>query len=359
MGGSHQGVTSNPRLILGPNPASPGSVVTVSGFDFPRSQPVKVYFQDPSHGVVNAATNDGGFFNAGMKLPDHINGGSRVYAVSGSVTSFIPLQVMKPSLMAVNNPLSQDGTDVINGKGFLANSLVTLALSHGSSRINEGSVKADRLGQISSNIALPDMFLGTQSTLVASDTAHNTAFFTISKDPPIRVSPRAAHIGTSVTVSGRLFAKNEPITVYLQGEVVATGETSPSGRFQVSFNVPADAVRGTDTVTVKGATGDSGTATLTVNANSHLLVAPPSGAPGSTIHITGGSFVPGHTVNIVLEGATNNSSAPMSMGTATAQSDGTINVYKQVPSNAAPGHYEIVAEDPVTGTMSSTSFNVR
>jgi hypothetical protein len=266
---------------------------------------------------------------------------------------------MKPSLMAVNNPLSQDGTDVINGKGFLANSLVTLALSHGSSRINEGSVKADRLGQISSNIALPDMFLGTQSTLVASDTAHNTAFFTISKDPPIRVSPRAAHIGTSVTVSGRLFAKNEPITVYLQGEVVATGETSPSGRFQVSFNVPADAVRGTDTVTVKGATGDSGTATLTVNANSHLLVAPPSGAPGSTIHITGGSFVPGHTVNIVLEGATNNSSAPMSMGTATAQSDGTINVYKQVPSNAAPGHYEIVAEDPVTGTMSSTSFNVR
>jgi len=117
-----------------------------------------------------------------MKLPDHINDGSRVYAVSGSATSFIPLHVMRPLLTALYNPLSQDGTAVINGKGFLANAPVTLTLSHGSSHLSESTVMANQLGQIESSVVVHD----TQDTLVASDPDHNTALVNLNAPPPHR-----------------------------------------------------------------------------------------------------------------------------------------------------------------------------
>jgi hypothetical protein len=260
MGGSHQGVTSSPRLVLGPNPVSPGSVVTVSGFDFPESQPVKVYFQDPSHDVVNTTVNAGGFFNADMKLPDQINDGSRVYAVSGSVTSFIPLHIMKPLLTALYNPLSQDGTAVINGKGFLANSSVTLTLSHGSSRIHKSTVRANQLGQIQSSVVVSDM----QGTLVASDSKHNTASINLNVPPPptrntisrVKFSSLGGAPGKSINVSGGSFPAGDTVSIALDSSRSAStaikslaSATATNGTINTSFSVPT-LPRGTYTIVV-------------------------------------------------------------------------------------------------------------
>ena len=256
MGGSHQGVTIDPRLILGPNPASPGSVVTVSGFDFPSSKGVKVYFQDPAHGVVNATTNGGGFFNADMKLPDQISEGSRVYAVSGSVTSFIPLHVMKPSLTALNTPSSLNGTVLINGNGFLANEPVTLTLSHGSSNIHKSTVMANQQGQIQSSVAVTD----TQDTLVASDPANNTASVNLSASPnaiphshptSIVFSSRSGCSGQTIRVSGLNAGDSESLVLQSsRSNSSSVGQSlgsTTSGTTQ--FTVPQDA-RGTYTIVI-------------------------------------------------------------------------------------------------------------
>lgn len=349
LGGSHQSVTTGPRLILGPSPASPGSVVTISGFDFPESQPVRVYFQDPSHGVVNTTTNAGGFFNTGMKLPDHINNGSRVYAVSGSVTSFVPLQVMKPYLKIVNNPLTQNGTAIINGQGFLANAPVTMTLSHGSASLHKSTVMSNQLGQIESSVAMTD----TQDTLVASDAAHNTASFNFSAGPQITVHALARG---STTVVGTGFQSGETITVTLQGTQVATATTTRSGRFVVHFTVPQSAVSGNSTITVTGSSGDSASSSFYVTVASRPLSVPRIGFPGSNATVKGGSYNPGDSVTIELEGVGLNSQVGSTVASTTALSNGSINTSFSV--SQAPGVYRLFVIDTTTGKSSSSLFRI-
>jgi hypothetical protein len=357
LGGSHQSVTSGPRLILGPNPASPGSVVTISGFDFPATKAVKIYFQDPSHGVVNTVTNAGGFFNAGMTLPNHINDASRVYAVSGPISSSILLQVMKPSLTALNTPSSQDGIALINGEGFLANKPVTLTLSNGASSVSKGMVTADRLGQITYNLPLTDLSSDTQDTLVASDPARNTAFIRFNAAPRIYVRPLIGSRGSRVTVIGMRFSGNEKVTINFQGQPVATTQAR-GGRFVTSFTVPLNAVGGPNTITAIGASGDKAPPT-TFKVISNLLVVPHSGFPGQSIAAFGGSFTPNGSVVIkLMDTQPHSSSVGFTMGSTTARSNGTIQTFLTVPSNAPRGRYSIVFIDTASGKSTSASFFV-
>jgi alpha-L-fucosidase len=73
--------------------------------------------------------------------------------------------------------------------------------------------------------------------------------------------------------------------------------------------------------------------------------------PGGSLTVTGTNFAPGDTVTIVLH------SAPVTLGTTTANPSGAFSVVVTIPSDTAPGDHQIVASDP-DGDSASTNLMV-
>lgn len=77
------------------------------------------------------------------------------------------------------------------------------------------------------------------------------------------------------------------------------------------------------------------------------VTAPAQAAAGSTITVTGESFIPGETVQVWLL------STPVQIGTATVGTDGTFTVNAAIPANVTAGSHSVEVRGSVTSAVAS------
>jgi hypothetical protein len=178
-----------------------------------------------------------------------------------------------------------------------------------------------------------------------------TAAVTITVPSPVAaVAPASGVPGATVTASGSGFVAGEPVTVTFDGAQVVTGSTSVTGTVAASFAVPGQAANGGHTVLLRGAaSGITASASFTVAAQITVAVAPASGAPGTTVTVSGNGFGASEPVTVSYDGAQVAAGVSAASGSLPGLSFG-------VPNPTAAGPHTIVARGSTTGRAASAVF---
>lgn len=108
------------------------------------------------------------------------------------------------------------------------------------------------------------------STRTPAPTATRTATATATNTPgpaslrTITLQPASGMPGASFTVQGAGFVVGEAVTVSLAGRTAGTTTASATGSFMLTISVPKNSHAGPVTVTAKGGSGDSTSASFTI-----------------------------------------------------------------------------------------------
>ncbi len=174
----------------------------------------------------------------------------------------------------------------------------------------------------------------------------------------IYLSPPSGVTGTTVTVTGSGFSTNEtPITFYYDSTVVATAPSVPSANISgglsgITLVVPASP-SGPHTIV---ASGPNNSANTTFTVTPGISVSPSSGAPGTTITVTGSGFSANETAIKVTYDGTAVATTPSAPSTNSQGGWSATFVVAVSPS----GSYNIGASGSTTsaGSVSNKTFTV-
>lgn len=358
-----------PKLAISPNRASPGSTVTVTGFEYPANTKMEIYFQNRAYGVTRAVTNAGGFFTSSLKLPKTYTGGSPyVYAASGDKMTKMQLSFAKPSLVMTDASNATDassgssGLASLVGKGFSANAPVHLALLKGKSSLNVGNVATDSEGNFTFQMHISDIPPDRASILRATGVDQN-ATIQLRRPPTIRLTRTAGQVGTGTTVIGDNFWGREIVDVLFDRTRVAIARANWRGHFVINFRVPPGPL-GFNRVSARGRRSRR-----LVYTTFRLFVLPPFaflrpgdyGAPGERITAIGIRFTRRGRVELLLiRSKPTHSAVGTLLGHTTASSDGIVRITFSVPHSVSPGHgYSVLLIDMASGNSTSIPFYIR
>lgn len=172
--------------------------------------------------------------------------------------------------------------------------------------------------------------------------------FTVA-NPELAITPTEGTVGSELKINGTGFGLNETITVKYDGQTQAfsgDSDTNSNGAFgDTLINIPPSPA-GLHTITVSDQ-APSATSEKQFRVLPSMSMSPASGAPGTSIDISGTGFGASKSVTIYFNDAQ----------AAQASSDAQGNFSTSlVPSITAPGTYTVKADD---GTNSKTaSFSV-
>ncbi|WP_338250769.1 hypothetical protein [Dictyobacter halimunensis] len=357
-------------LSVGPNLASPGTTVMVTGFHYVASKKVEVYFQNRANGVVDAVTNGGGFFNVALQLPrQYSDGPSYVYAVSDSITTRVPLHFATPSLTYTAAEASKTSNEdlpssvLVRGTGFMANEQVSFEFRNEAATVQTGKLTTDSNGTFTLPISTEDGSYQSSTLLTISDTRHTPAWrIPIHFTPRIRVLPVTGPVGTRVSIYGKGFKRYENVRLSFQSTVVGWAHTNRFGRFHTAFQVPGTATLSPSTNDVSAVGLRSGVvawASFQVQPSSSVY--PRVTSPNGWISSMGSQFSPNGRVEIVfVDPNISSSSVGTIVRTLTASSRGQFATIFQIPSTASHNKtYNIVDIDDTTGMSSVTPIFVQ
>ncbi len=242
-------------------------------------------------------------------------GSSTISACTGSVCSTTTLTVAQLSVTSVSPASGAVGTVVtITGTGF--------GSSQGSSTVSFNGVAATPQTWSSGTITVPVPANATSGNIVVtvSGVASNGSPFTVI--PVINsLAPSAGAIGTSVTLSGSGFGPIQNSSIVSFNGMVGTPSAWNSA--SITVPVPATATSGNVAVTVGGVNSNGVVFTLYPIVSN---VSPSTGAPGSSVTITGKNFS-ANTGIVTFNGVS---------ATVSSWSDTSISV--SVPSGAGSGN---------------------
>ncbi|GHO82753.1 hypothetical protein [Dictyobacter formicarum] len=374
-------------LSVGPNPASPGTTVMVTGFQYAAAKKVEVYFQNRANGVVSTVTTGGGFFNVALQLPRHyVDGLSYVYAVSDSTTTRAPLHFARPSVTYAAVKASQQtnpdlqSSVLVRGTGFLTNEPVTFEFRNEATAIQTGKLTTDGNGTFTLPLSTADTPYQGNASLTVRDTLHQPAWtIPIWLTPQIHIRPTSGPVGTRVHIRGTGFQRHEEVRISFQGIFVAWAYTNRVGKFSTAFQVPhaatltsptderqasgfaslspalqipngATLTPSTDDVRAVGMSSGA-VATASFQVQPSVFLDPPFARPNQWVSTRGSQFSPNGTVEILFaDPDTSASSVGIPVSTLTASSTGLISTSFQVPAIAVDGRrYNIVYIDEATG----------
>jgi hypothetical protein len=124
-------------------------------------------------------------------------------------------------------------------------------------------------------------------------------------------------------VSGTGFDSNSDITIYLDGDDVATDETDRDGSFEVTFDVPAVA---SDTYDVEAYDEDDNSAWVEFTITAAVVnLSPATGHVDTEVTVSGAGYIAGTPLTIKYDDT--------EVATATAQTDGSFSATFKVPSS--------------------------
>jgi len=238
------------------------------------------------------------------------------------------------------------GTEVkIEGSGFEDNEEIEIKFGTSSVEISRGDDETDSDGEFTSYFLVPESIEGDHTITVEVKNDEGEAEFTV--EPDIDIDPEEGAVDDSVTVTGTGFAKSKDVTIYFDGDEVATDETNTSGSFEVTFYVP-EVEAGTHEVEAEDESDNSASATFSITID--VIISPTTsvnspGHVGVEITISGTGFIPNHEITITY------ASEPVVFYT-TSEADGSFSYTFDTPPSEA-GEHTITASDG-TSSMSVT-----
>ena len=255
------------------------------------------------------------------------------------------------------------GTEVtVYGYNFTADELVGIYYYlDATDSIWRADVKADGDGDFRVTFEVPESYKGAHTVLAkdAEDTKGKSASRSFTVRPGLFVSPAEGPVGTTITVTGRGFAKDETgieVWYYLNGTyetIPVDDDADAKGSWEASFRILPSA-RGSHDIRARGDDSSLGTvsgATFRVmpwinilDGPSGSIVEEPSGSPGESITMTGSGFYAGDRyIKILFEGEETETEPEI----IRADDEGYWEASFKVPEMSR-GEYSVTAEGELT-----------
>jgi hypothetical protein len=346
------------ELSIGPDPANPGTTITVTGFNYPANQTVEVYFQNRLNGIVRTLTNASGSFNASLTLPrEYIDGRSFVYTACGETITKRVLRFIKPSLTLTptNSMILNNHPDAqFKGEGFVANERVDLALTVNNKTTRLGNAVTDDQGRFTYALATRNISFDSTASLTTTDTSRQVTI-PLALHPSIQTNPLAGHIGSTINIFGSGFGRSEAVRVLFQDRVVTTVGTNHNGAFHTSFHVPryAQVSYYYNSIHVYGIRTRAG-ASSSFQVLPLVDLRPDTGSPGQSILAIGSQFTPNGPISIhMIDPDHNASDVGIPLRFIAATSGGIFRTYFKIPNNAQINKtYSVLFIDEGSGVSS-------
>jgi hypothetical protein len=330
----------------------PGTSVTLTGAGFGNAESITVSFEGDS--VATTSTSSVGAWSKSFVVPSSASGSHSV-SITGSKTgtNIIESFTTTPAISLSEKSGAPGATITVTGAGFAEDETgISITFDN---NIVTSDITADANGEWSEDFTVPSGASGSHAVgAYGEDTEANdvpTVSFAIGAG--IKLNKTTGTPGATITVTGSGFGKTETgICITFDGEVVPSTiqPTNASGGWSGTFTVPA-AAAGPHSI---GAYGNKSTAenvaTITFNITGVITLNKTTGAPGTSITVTGSGFGANETgISITFDGETITSDI-------SANSSGGWSGNFTVPAAAAGSH--TIAAHGATSTAVSASLTV-
>ena len=344
-----------PALLLSPASGVPGARVSATGSAFGASEPITISFNGAQ--VANGAAGADGSVGLGFNVPGALAEGVYAVTLRGATTgrsAQISFAIVGGTAIALAPTVGSPGTMVaVSGSGFGAGEPLTL-LFDGASLATATSSGAGTLSGAAFTVPNP-VATGAHTVTVRGTTSgrSQSAAFTVAGPPSVALAPNTGASGTTIVVTGSAFGATEPVTVSLDGLVVASSTSTAAGMVGgIAFVIPNPVAAGAHTVVLRGTnSGQVGSTTLTVTGATTIVQSPTSGGPGATVVVTGSGFGATEPITVSFDAS--------QVATATSSSLGVLpSITYAVPNPVAIGQHTVVVRGTASGRSQSAAFTV-
>ncbi len=344
--------TVTPAMSINRTSGAPGISVTVTGSGFSANETGIIVTYDGTPVASGITVNAQGGWSANFIVPASPSGSHTIDAsgASTSATTVPDITFTTTAGISLSRTSSAPGSSVtITGFGFAAGE-TGITVTYDGTVVASG-ITANAQGGWSANFIVPASPFGSHTIDVsgASTSAATVPDIAFATTAGISVSRTSGAPGISVTVTGSGFSANETgITVTYDGTAAASGITANAqGGWSANFIVPASP-SGSHTIDASGASTSAAIVPdVTFATTAGVYINRTSGAPGSSVTITGFGFTAGETgITVTYDGTAVASGI-------TANSQGGWTTTFPVPESAAGSHnigaYGSVTRAPSVG----------
>ena len=376
-------------IAVKPDSAAPGEVIQVNGYQFEPGRMYKIDLYDdgsswiPLANSVSAGEDE--TFSVSVTIPADTTPGKYAIIATAEVGDGVfraPFAVVDEAFTPALTLSPVSGTDtkavVATGTGFAPDEIVNLWWNESPYVVPGGDLVADRDGNFSVEIAVPESLKEGDHAVYARQRngeieakANFELLATPMVETSITLSSTSGRAGSVITVTGKGYTPGETVTIrwggYV-GPVMGTGTASSTGTFSINATIPTTSGLVTRPVwafdeSVRKASQDF---TVTALVTPSITLSTTSGRAGTRIAVRGTGFQPGETVTVRWGGYV----GPI-MGTGKASSTGTIAIAATIPTTSkiqtlpvwafgtsgqkASAPYRVTAMVVPTITLSTTS----
>ncbi|GAC1463225.1 MAG: hypothetical protein PVSMB7_04580 [Chloroflexota bacterium] len=371
-----------PTLTVSSGTIASGQSLTVSGAHWPASSQVTLCVGLPGYGCQAVSTSAAGTFQVQIVVPTSAPSGA--YAVTAQTGTNNPVTA-QVSVVAVNRITLSPATavpgqaEIVTGTGFGPGETVAISFPalfiEGGKAPEEVRGVADTNGTFSIPLPIPtNEVAGNYIVTVRglSTGRQSTALMNVAAEPALSLSESAATPGTKITVTGRRWSSNWPLTVSARVlltnhkviDVSVSTQADLVGNFTVQIKIPDNAAPGPVSF---GARQVQGGQTYTANATVTVRALDPG------IQLSALSVLPGGSVTVYLHGfALGGTGSQITLFTEVTVQGGRQSVMVSVipdaaggavatlsiPSGALPGKITVSATQPASGATISQAIEI-
>ncbi len=319
------------RLTIDPVSGFSGKVVSVTGDGFAANAAIRITFDGTTLATTPATITSTakGEISGSFAVPAAISGAHTI-AVTDGVGPINATFTITSSASTTTSSAIVGGSAGISGQGFPPNSTVTFTFEGSSVATNPATVTADANGAFTASVIVPDAARGAHPVRVSSGPTVIT--LSVEVTPKITVTPESGNVGASITVTGKGFGANEPITLALDNASVTTTPpavtAAANGTFSATFAVPSVA----GGAHVVKASDRAASAQGNVSVTAKVTATSSAAKVGDKVTVTASGFPGNGTVTITVDGA------PASPAAVNAGANGVATAEVTVPAGAFGNH---------------------
>ena len=346
---------TTPTLTIAPITGHGGTVVTVTGSNYIPEATLTVKF-DGSTVTTTTATASGAIpGGVTFAVPGGATNAAHTVTVTDGTNTSPGMTFTKTAQTLTVSPTTGIvGAQIgVSGSNYLESTTLTVKVDGNTVTTVPGTLTSTPTGTIptGAKFIVPATTKGSH-TVTVTDGTNTSPNAALTVTPAITLSPTTGPATTPVTITGTGYASTSALTFTFAGATISPTEVSPTtdatGSFTVHITVPVPSpnTAGAKAVVARDASTNSATANFAYTL-SQVHFSTTTGSVGSTVTVTGSSFIPGSALTIQFDGST--------VSTVTATSTGTIpsGTSFTVPSTTSGTHRLTVLT--THGTVSTTS----
>ena len=274
-----------------------GDEVEISGEGFAPDEDITVKFDNDNitEDVDDPYADQYGDILFTFEIPEGIYGDHTITVIGEESLAEVELEfTIEPNLI-INPVEGETDTQVtVYGTGFDYRNDVNIYF--GSTKVAEAETNRDGTfggGVDVVTFTVPTAGVGTYTVLaedVDDDDISDTAQFSVTTpplNPAIELNTDSGNVGDTITVTGEEFTPDDEVTIYFNGDEVATEDTDEDGEFTVTFDVPESPAGEYD---IEAEDGDELSATETFSVEPEMTMTPLTGVVEDEITVSGTGF---------------------------------------------------------------------